>query len=376
MTLSMNRQELLAAVKRAAAIAPTVSPVEMLLNVLVETDSTNGLLYLTATNMEVALKESIKLPERIPEDICFAVNAKMLTSMLSLLGGETVALTLDDSYVLSLLSEQASYRISVLPGKEFPRPELPFPEDTVKVSGIPAMVQRSVFATTENESMPLLKCLHLRFTSEGLKAVASDGSCAVSARGDKQSTGDISFLVPAVSLEKLSRLCNDKDTFTVGTTGKQLVFIKENFVFSARLMEGRYVDTDRIMGSIKNQFTVLSDAVELRNMLGSVSALASDNKVKLSFSDDVLKMECAGENGNASAGLNVIPLSGVPAGDCYFSADRLNRSLRALGGTVTLGVAQGGLLTIENEDTFYMQTPVRATTVKKAVAKKSAAKAA
>ena len=36
-------------------------------------------------------------------------------------------------------------------------------------------------------------------------------------------------------------MCDDKDEFRVGTTGKNIVFFKENFLFSARLMEGGYI---------------------------------------------------------------------------------------------------------------------------------------
>ncbi len=47
-------------------------------------------------------------------------------------------------------------------------------------------------------------------------------------------------------------MCADKDEFRVGTTGKNIVFFKENFLFSARLMEGGYIDTDLLLSTIKN----------------------------------------------------------------------------------------------------------------------------
>ena len=40
------------------------------------------------------------------------------------------------------------------------------------------------------------------FTSTGLRAAGSNGNCIVTARGDNQSTGDVSLLIPAASLGK------------------------------------------------------------------------------------------------------------------------------------------------------------------------------
>lgn len=77
----------------------------------------------------------------------------------------------------------------------------------------------------------------------------------MTAKGDDQSTGDISLLVPASSLGKLAGMCGNEDVFRVGTTGKSIVFFKENFLFSSRLMDGGYIDTDSLLKTITNRFT-------------------------------------------------------------------------------------------------------------------------
>ena len=73
-----------------------------------------------------------------------------------------------------------------------------------------------------------------------------------------------------LSLGKLAGMCGDEDVFRVGTTGKSIVFFKENFLFSARLMEGGYIDTDSLLKTITNSFTVLTDTKEMREALSSV----------------------------------------------------------------------------------------------------------
>ena len=101
-----------------------------------------------------------------------------------------------------------------------------------------------------------------------------------------------------------------------------------------------------------------------------------DNRTILHFDGNRLTLRCTGEVGSSNAALTVIPLTGQPTGDYCFAVDRLERCMRALRGTVTLGIAQTGMLTLSTEDAFYMQTQLRMTASKAKPARKKAAKAA
>ena len=100
------------------------------------------------------------------------------------------------------------------------------------------------------------------------------------------------------------------------------------------------------------------------------------HKTILHFDGNRLTLRCTGEIGSSNAALTVIPLTGQPFGDYCFAVDRLERCLRALRGTVTLGIAQTGMLTLSTEDAFYMQTQLRKTASKAKPPRKKAAKAA
>ena len=378
MNVTINRAEMLSAIKRASAIAPADSPLDVLRGVLLEADAAAGKLTVTSTNLEAALEE--KLPCAVQENGALVFGAKMLAEMLSRLPQDTVQLCRTENQGrMTLRSGDACYEVDVWERGAFPKPDLPFPEDTVKLSGIPAMAQHTVFATAQDNSKPLLKCVNLMFTSTGLRAAGSNGNCIVTARGDNQSTGDVSLLIPAASLGKLSNMCQDKDEFRVGTTGKSIVFFKENFLFSSRLMDGGYIDTDSLLKTITNRFTVLTDIKEMRDALSSVMSVAPDGRVRLSFQDQRLLFHCSGDLGSASAGIEVIALTGTPTGEYWYSARQLTSCLKALGGAITLGIAQGGMLTISTQDAYYLQNVMRAPAAKKKVtkaAKPPAAKAA
>ena len=245
------------------------------------------------------------------------------------------------------------------------------------MGGIPGMARRTVFAAAQDNNKPLMKCVNLKFTKDGLRAAVGNGNCIVAARGDDKSTGNISLLLPAHSLEKLARMCCEEDEFHVGTTGKAIVFFQKDFAYSARLLEGDYIDADRIIGSIQNQFTVLTGVQELRKALDSASCVDTDGKVCLRFEGQRLTFCCRSERGNTAVALDVVPLTGMPRGEYWYIAKQLMLCLKSLAGTVKLGVAQGSMLTLETENAYYMQTGVRPeAAVQKKEKKKPARKAA
>lgn len=359
MNVTINRAELLDAVKRATSIAPSDSPLDVLKGALLEADAATGKLIITSTNMEVALAEHLSCS--VQEEGAFVFRAKMLSEMLQRLPLDTVQISRPENRGrMSLKSDNACYEVDVWERGAFPKPDLPFPDDTVKLSGIPAMAQRTVFATAQDNSKPLLKCVNLKFTDVGLRASGSNGNCIVTANGDNQSKGNISLLIPASSLGKLGSMCADKDEFHVGTTGKNIVFFKENFLFSARLMDGGYIDTELLLSSVKNRFTVLTDIQDMRKALSSVLTVEPEGKVMLRFRDQHMEFHCAGTYGAATAPVEVIALTGVPVGDYWFSSRQLSSCVKALNGTVTLGIANGGMLTLSTQDAYYMQNAMRA----------------
>lgn len=354
----LNRTELLSAVKRGESIAPRNPPLDVLKGLLWEMDSGSGVLTLTATNMEITLEQ--KIPCRDLGEDAFVLNARLAVSMLEKLPGDTVEL--ERNYYrpqLHLRSGSAQYLVPIWERDSYPKLELPFPEDTVKVSGIPSMAKRTVFAAAQDDSKPLMKCVNLEFTKDGLRAVGSNGNCIVTAKGDESSTENTSLLVPAASLVKLAQLCGDKDEFHVGTTGKSIVFLKENFIFSARLLEGDYIDAEGLIGRIQNPFTVLTGISELRAALESASSVDVEGSVCLRFEGSRITFCCQGGEGSAAVPLEVIPLTGMPQGEYWYLSRQLLSCLKALSGTVKLGVAQGGMLTLEAEDAYYLQTGIR-----------------
>ena len=339
MKFTVNRTELLAAAQNAERIAPRVSTIEILQCAYLQAEQDT--LTVASSNLEIALEQ--QLPAQIENEGSVVVKAPLLSGMLRLLDGERVTFQMKKGKLV-VSSENAEYAIPVMDAAQYPRMEIPCPAATVPVSGIPALTKRTAFAVSEDTTRPMLKCVNLIFGADGLQAVSTDSFRIASAKGDRESRGNISFLIPAASLEKLAALVDNREKLQVGTTGKTIVFTKENFSFAARIMEGPYLAVSQVLSNLKQQFTVLTDSALLRDAISqTLSVTGTQNRFSLSFAGSRLTVRCESEYGVSETAMDVVALSGEPAGVYWYSPTQLLECLKALNGTLTEGPLKGDI---------------------------------
>ena len=107
MNFTIERAAFLTAAKSAAQLVPSASPLEVLKCVLLEIDTGTRSLHMTATNMEVTLRQDVPLLAYEGGDTTFAIDAKLLSAMLTNLPGNTVECCKGDKDTLALSSDHA-----------------------------------------------------------------------------------------------------------------------------------------------------------------------------------------------------------------------------------------------------------------------------
>lgn len=356
MKFPVDRKELLAAAQNAARIAPRTSALEILQCTLLQAE--DGVLTVASGNLEVALEQ--RLAAQTEEVGSAVIKAPLLCGMLELMDAERVTFHLENGR-LTVSSGMAQYVIPVMDAESYPRMEMPCPAATVPVKGIPLLSRRTTFAVSEETAQPMLQCVNLIFGADGLRAVSTDRYRIASAKGDRESKGNISFLLPADSLEKLAGLVTNTDTLQVGTTGKHMVFSKPAFAFSARILDGPYAAVSQVLSNLRPQFTILTDAAQLREAISQVlTVCGAQNRFCLQFADSQLTVRCESELGISETTLEIVALTGAPEGTYWYQPKQLMECLRALNGTLMLNIVQHGALLMKTDELTCFQTAVRA----------------
>lgn len=360
MLAHVKRQEMLTLAYQAAKAVPRAAgaQADAIKGIHMEADSRRSMLTLTATNYEVAIRTS--MAASVEESGSCVVSASLFPEVIAKLPEEDVDLETSESGRLTIRSGNSCFHLAVLTGDRYPMPELPFPDDTLPVSGLCSLARNTVFAAAEDGSQsPPLKCIQLHIGPEGLKASASNGFCVMEADGDKACRGQSELLLPARSLKVLASISRDSDVYEMGLAGKSLVFWSGTLLFSARLVEGRFPEVGKLLAQFKGQYSVHLDAEELRQAIKSVAAVAEQNaRIELVFGEHEVILSAESACGKSSAPVKALVLS-APATPFYYNYKKLLEYLSLAKGKITLEFDRSGLLAIRPGSTRYLQSPMR-----------------
>ncbi len=358
MLVHINRDEFKCLAKQATLAVPKKSTIKELSGIHIEADARRSMLTLTATNLEIAIRTSMgAVVERSGSVV---LNAKVLAAITSQLTEETLDMELMDSGQISIHAGATGYCLNVLSGDKYPMPELPFPDDTVSVSGLWSLVRQTAFvAMEEADKAPIMSCIKLALGPDGLKGISTNGYCIMEAWGDKDCKGRSELLIPARSLAVLAALSKDSDVYEMGLAGKSVVFWNGTMLFSARLMEGSYPNTGMFFDKFQAKYTVNLAAEELTAAVASVSVVAADNpRMELCFGEHEILVSTETDQGRAAIPVKALVLN-APGAPFYYNPKILLKYLKLLHGSVTLDFDVGGLLAVCGGPMQYIQSPLR-----------------
>jgi len=357
MLAHIKRGELLRLSKQTALAVPKKAAVKELAGVHLEADSRLSMLTLTATNLEIAIRAYMSAVVERPGSV--VINARLLAAIMAQLPEEDVDLELLDNGQLSIRSGTTGYCLDVLPGEKYPMPELPFPDDTVPVTGLWSLVRQTAFAVSQDEKAPLMSCIKLTLGPDGLRGVSTNGYCIMEAQGDKNCKGQSELLVPAHSLAVLAALSRDSDVYEMGLAGKSVVFSNGTLLFSARLMEGAYPNTRPFLEKFQGKYSVNLSAEEFTAAVNSVAVVGLENpRIEVSFGEHEIRVCAETEQGRAVMPVKALVLS-APKRPFYYNHTVLLKYLKLLSGNVTLEFDANGLLAVRAGTMQYVQSPMR-----------------
>ena len=269
---------------------------------------------LTTFDLEKAMR--VKCEATVLETGTYAINANKLFMMLKVMEGDEVTLTVNEKLETTLQSGRSTQKMSALKPEGFPA--IPAINNQslrydISCALLKKMIAKVSFAMGVNDQRYILNGAYFRVEKDSLMVVACDGfkmaKCVTKADIVNRSADDTqvrySYIVPAKTVQELYRMLPDgeDDRVMMHMSRKYLICYFENKTFYTRLIEGEYIDYDRII--LKNHKIFLE--VDRDRLLGALERaavvteekIAGSNRTPLRFSaeGDVLKIMA-----NSSAG--------------------------------------------------------------------------
>ena len=362
MNFEVSRLNMLAAAKTVARVAPSGSYSDILNGVLVECNADSGEVYLTATNHAVSIQQKIRAS--VEESGTVLINAKLLVAMMSKLDGEFVAFSADSPHVLNVVGARCKCVINCLPSKSYPKPIIPFPEESVLMTGICTLSKKTTFAVSNDDSKPSLQCVQVKLKDNALHAASCDGLKMMLVKDKAESSGERELLLPGRSLQLLAAISQDDDMFEVGDIGSEVVFVRGDMIFAIRkISTDEYIDTSSVIQNIMPTYTAIANSDELKEAINliSVASLAGGEKepINLIFANKEIRLQCNNNHNEASTSVSANVSENTSDAGFFYDVTALKKLFQVVSGKVKLEIDTRGYMLIKTPNEVYLQVPTR-----------------
>ena len=269
-------------------------------------------LKMATYDMEKSVKALVEAEVVLPGSC--VINAQRLLSIVRILPESVITLSVDESLVVTIKSGRSSFSLHALPAKDFPKmPVIAGKESfTIEQCALKKMIVRTAHSIAQIDQRPILCGAFFKLEQDNIRVVSCDSytlslcnlrTPIVTVIDNLERT---SFIVPGKTINELVKMLSDDpgEFVTIMVTNKNIIFNMENLVFSSRLVEGEYIDYDRLIPKDQPIEAVL-DAKEFQDALERAALISEEkiagstkNYVKLSFTQNSLQITSKSANGN------------------------------------------------------------------------------
>ena len=337
---------------------------------------------LTTYDLEKGLRVTINA--KVIEEGCYIINAQKFNQTMRVMDGEEVSLTVDKNMTAVIESGKSSHKMIALKGSEFP--ELPLLESergfSLSAGTLREMLGKTMYAMGVNDQRPVLNGTFFEVSDNGLLLVSCDSfklakcriNTAVENRNADGSDLRYRFIIPVKTVNELYKLISgDADAeVRIHMMRKHIIFYIGELIFFSRLVDGEYIDFDRIIIR-QHKIYVTLDREELISALERAALITEErvagsvrSHVKLQLEGGLLKILAASAAGSTYDEIEVEQEGGdiliafnnrflidsVRACEC----DRVRLALSSPLTSVNIEPAEGGSESCED---LFMILPVR-----------------
>lgn len=313
MKVVFNRQVINDAVSPLMCAVSGKSTLSAIEGILIEAQE-NGTCILTTFDLEKGMR--VTVDAEVIEAGTYIVNAQKFSQTVRVMEGGEITLTVDDTLQACISCGKSNHRMKALAGSDYPVIPRLTTEDgfVIGQSTLKNMLSKIMYAMAVNDQRPVLNGCYCSVNDNGMLMVSCDSyklaKCEVETeienKNEDASSLNFSFIMPTKTVNELFKLLKDdeRETVRIYMSRKNIVFHIGNLIFFSRLIEGQYIDYNRILVN-----THRIEAIVPRDAMISAlerAALVTEEKVagsvkshvKLEFSEKMMKISASSTMGS------------------------------------------------------------------------------
>ena len=281
-------------------------------------DLTKEGLLLTASNNDITIQKFIKVEKKnmeIDQEGIAILQGKDILEIVRVIPDENINLeVVDDAKVLIYTDdERIKYDLNVINKNDYPNVNLEKSEKFIilDTTSLLDIVKETAFATSNDESRPVLTGISFKINGDLLECIATDSYrlARKNIRLSKPVDENYNIIIPGKNIIEFSRILDTSSKeIKIHIFNNKILFENDDLLFQSRLISGNYPPTAK---SIPEEFNLVVKAnlQELYNVIEQASILTTDkekNIVSLSTKDNLLTVKSvSNEKGKAEMKMNI-----------------------------------------------------------------------
>lgn len=283
MKFIVQSEDLLKHLQSISGALPGSSPVPILENFLFEISP--GQLKITASDLETTVSTTMEV--KSSESGLLAVPAKILLETLKTFSNIPLNFKVNkDSHQIEISSEHGKFKLNGFNGDEFPKVPVISKPNTIEMPSdiLLEAINRTVFATGNDELRPVMTGVFCQFGKEGAVFVATDAHRLVRyRRSDIRSGKESSFIMPKKPLNLLrSVLPSVKTQVKIDYNEANAFFSFDHIHLICRLIDGRYPNYEAVI-PLDNPNKMEIDRLSFLNAIRRVSIFSNKTTHQVKF---------------------------------------------------------------------------------------------
>lgn len=367
MKFTVNRKVLREYLKPMTATVPKASREKAFDCFLFDVNEDDGFVYVTASSAETALQRKFK--PKVETGGKFLANAKLLIKILQELSGDDVIFEEEQPGIIKISGGACTYRLCSLNASAYSEPEMPFPQDVVKVTGFKKLYEKTCAMVPNEEKTSSFAGIHVDITQTSIRAVSCNNKGLAVAKQVLKNGNNMSFTLTKTALSQLTKNTAPDDELEIGISGSRVVFMKEGLLFSTKQLAGEYINVDELLNSTKAVYMAKVEFDDFKSRIKKVCEIAAmgseTSYVRLEFKKNCIRITTENDVGSDSGDCPAVMIEGAEEQSAYYPAAMLMDIFKTVEGDLIVQADKRGYLLVFDRYNRYMMTPMREIAVEK-----------
>ncbi len=317
MEITVSRQDLVRELTATQSVVERKTTIPILSNFLLEAEDDR--LSLTATDLDQAIRTSTTVKVKKP-GAC-TIPARKLYDYIKLLPDGDISIKLLENHWVQIRSGRSNTKIVGMARANYPQvPEFPaVPATSIPIGALKALISRTIFAISNEESRYTLNGALLILKAESLAMVATDGHRLSFVEKPNENlegiSGEKRVLVPRKALQELQQLLGSTEAEKVDFADDEhtLFFRIGHRTLSTRKLSGQFPNFEAVMPRDNTRFAVVR-ASELASSIQRVAQFADERSgaIRLRLEGNELRISANSTESGESEDTIDTPYAGEP----------------------------------------------------------------